>query len=82
MCAGTREDGSQIEPNDPHWDRLTKIAAAARHRPLAWLEMEEIYGGLAQDTNFAPIFESWLSSIYETGLEATIKRYLDMHNAA
>ena len=30
MCAGTREDGSVIEPNDPHWDALCSTATAAR----------------------------------------------------
>ena len=46
MCEGTREDGSVIEPNDPFWSDLTKAAAAAKERPLAWLEQRQIYGEL------------------------------------
>jgi len=33
MCAGTREDGSVIEPNDPFWDGLSAHAAGAKDDP-------------------------------------------------
>lgn len=76
MCEGTREDGSEIEPNDPYWDDLTARAKEARNTPRAWLEMRQIYGDLADDPRFAECFERWLSMIWDEGLEAAITDYL------
>ncbi|XDZ66583.1 mannitol dehydrogenase family protein [Alphaproteobacteria bacterium LSUCC0684] len=76
MCLGSREDGSLIAPNDPIWSILTERAAAARHTPLVWLEMQKVYGDLARDDRFATAFEKWLSAIYNDGIEATIASYL------
>ena len=39
MREGTREDGTQIEPNDPFGDRLTQVAAQARTTPQVWLDL-------------------------------------------
>ena len=77
MCGGTREDGSVIRANDPHWDLLANQALAARKSASAWLEMPQIYGDLANQTRFADAFEIWLSGIYRDGVEATVKRYLN-----
>ena len=77
MCAGTREDGSLIEANDPIWDSLNERALAARDNPMHWLEMQAIYGDLAEQERFASAFEKWLSSMYANGVAATIKTYLD-----
>ena len=77
MCAGTREDGSMIEANDPHWDMLSERAAAARHNATAWLQMPQVYGDLAAHTRFAGAFAAWLSAIYDDGVEVTVKKYLD-----
>lgn len=76
MCAGTREDGSRIEANDPLWDELTATAAAARHSPVAWLRMTRIYGDLAENATFATAFEGWLASLYRDGVAATVRRYV------
>lgn len=78
MCAGTREDGSIIEANDPLWDLLTTTAAQARTRPLAWLEMTHIYGDLVGQPRFAKAFEGWLTSLYQAGVEDTVRRYLGL----
>lgn len=76
MCAGTRADGSRIEPNDPFWDRLTAVAGRARDRPAAWLEQDAIYGDLADAPRFATAFEGWLRMIWDEGLEAAMRAYL------
>lgn len=76
MCAGTREDGSMIEANDPLWDMLTATAGKARHTPSAWLEMSHIYGDLANRPSFATAFEDSLTSLYRDGVESTVRRYL------
>lgn len=76
MCQGTRENGSQIEANDPIWEALTVKAAAARQNPSVWLEMHQIYGDLGQQTRFADAFEKWLICIYQNGVETAIRTYI------
>lgn len=75
MCEGTREDGSQIEPNDPLWDSLSVAARAAKTRPMAWLEQDRLYGDLAETAPFAEAFETWLKIIWEQGCEAALETY-------
>ena len=77
MCAGTREDGSTIEPNDPYWSDLTERAAASRQNPSAWLAMSHIYGDLALSGVFSDSFAHWLTMIWDEGLEAAINAYLE-----
>lgn len=75
MCAGTREDGSLIEANDPDWSRLAEIASAARARPMAWLEQGAIYGDLAAVPRFADAFDHWLGMLWRAGTAATLAAY-------
>ena len=70
-----REDGSMIEPNDPSWDALVAAAGAARERPRAWLEQRQIYGDLANVPRFADAFELWLSMVWSSGCEASLRQY-------
>lgn len=77
MCAGTRQDGSQIEPNDPNWDELNPVAIAAKSDPKLWLEQRSIYGALADNARFADAFGAWLTMIWEVGLEAALTSYLE-----
>ena len=77
MCAGTREDGSVIEPNDPFWNQLHGVARSARTVPQAWLGQHQFYGDLAGNTAFAPVFARWLNMIWESGTEVAIRAYLD-----
>ncbi len=75
MCAGTREDGTKIEPNDPHWDALQDAARAAQSRPRSWLEQDQIYGPLGRNSRFAAAFERWLNIIRADGARAAIASY-------
>jgi mannitol 2-dehydrogenase len=75
-CLGIREDGSQIAPNDPCWDELTKRATAAKERPRSWLEMQKYYGDLADEPRFADAFERWLRKIHADGMEAALDDYI------
>lgn len=79
MCAGTREDGSPIAPNDPEWDVLHARAGAARLRPQAWLEQEQIYGATGRDTRFATAFGHWLDMIWRQGTRAALECYVHEH---
>ena len=76
MCEGTREDGSIIEPNDPHWEKLNACAKKSKENPLEWLEQLEIYGDTSKDNKFRDYFSKWLKMIYEEGVENTLNEYL------
>ncbi|EFO33290.1 mannitol 2-dehydrogenase [Roseibium sp. TrichSKD4] len=75
MCAGSREDGSTIEPNDPHWDVLTQTALSARDEPIAWLK-QSYYGGLSETSRFTEAFDRWLRALWQEGCDATLKAYV------
>ena len=77
MCAGTREDGSSIEANDPHWDMLNTAALAAKDHPKKWLEQSQIYGPLAENSVFADAFARWSTLIWDQGSRAAIQSYLN-----
>ncbi len=76
MCAGNREDGSAIAPNDPFWEDLVAVATRAKHNPRDWLEMRQNYGDLADAPRFAEAFEKWLRMIWAEGMETAIDAYL------
>jgi mannitol 2-dehydrogenase len=75
MCAGLREDGSAIDPNDPHWAALTDMAQAARERPRAWLDQAALYGDLPHAAPFAEAFDRWLTMLWREGTGATLETY-------
>ncbi|MGI3163779.1 mannitol dehydrogenase family protein [Pseudooceanicola sp. 200-1SW] len=76
MCTGTREDGSEIAPNDPQWDALTRLAEIARSTPATWRGQADIYGPLGENPRFALAFDRWLSMIWSQGTEAALADYL------
>lgn len=76
MCAGTREDGSVIEPNDPQWDALTQAATHAKEDPKLWLEQAWIYDSLSENAVFAAAFDKWLTKLWADGTQATLDHYL------
>jgi mannitol 2-dehydrogenase len=82
MCAGTREDGSAIEPNDPLWPQLTEAAQRAKDDPRAWLAQAGLYGDLAAAQPFADSFAGWLRLIWEDGTEAALRRYVEGQGAS
>ena len=75
MCAGTREDGSEIAANDPQWEALQRAALVAKDDPLVWLRQEQVYGGLADEARFAQSFAAWLGMIWQDGALAAIRSY-------
>ncbi|MDD9715784.1 mannitol dehydrogenase family protein [Dinoroseobacter sp. PD6] len=76
MCAGVREDGTEIAPNDPLWDALVPVASAARTDPALWLGQTGLYGDLKQSEPFADAFCAWLALIWDKGCEAALRRYI------
>lgn len=77
MCTGTREDGSEIVPNDPFWETLAAPAKAAKTNPMAWIEQDQFYGDLGQNARFAESFTHWLRIVWRDGTEAAIQSYLE-----
>ncbi|WP_373634966.1 mannitol dehydrogenase family protein [Yoonia sp. SS1-5] len=77
MCAGTREDGSDIAPNDPHWADLTAAAQTAKDRPAAWLEQAQFYGDLGENTALAQAFAKWLNLIWADGSWHALQHYAE-----
>lgn len=77
MCAGVREDGTEIKANDPQWSQLQRVAEEAKIRPLAWLEQAAFYGDLADDPVFSQTFERWLALIWRRGAQEALRTYLD-----
>ena len=75
MCAGTREDGSVIEANDPLWDSLTATAEETKTRPMAWLEQDRFYGDLAEAEPFVTAFAAWMTLIWDEGCEQAVRKY-------
>lgn len=76
MCYGSREDGSVIEPNDPHWQGLRAAAQAARADPTAWFSQPKLYGSAGQDPRLSGAFARSLALIWSSGTEAAIGSYL------
>ena len=77
MCAGTREDGTVIEPNDPMWDDLVKASTQARGNPQAWLDQRQYYGDLGDHPAFRASFSHWLQMIWSAGTEAAMRAYVE-----
>jgi len=75
MCAGQREDGSEIEANDPNWAELQGAALAARDDPGVWLR-QPLYGSLGANPAFADSFSEWLHSLWRNGTRETLKRFV------
>ncbi|MGX9356821.1 mannitol dehydrogenase family protein [Roseobacteraceae bacterium S113] len=76
MCAGTRDDGSVIEANDPNWENLQTAALAAKDAPGHWLAQRHIYDDLGENAAFAKVFEHWLALIWTKGSMAAVRTYL------
>lgn len=74
-CAGRREDGSVIEPNDPNWHELQETAKIAQNEPVEWLKMRQYYGNLANDPRFSKPFEKWFQAISTKGVVGAIEQF-------
>lgn len=75
MCAGTREDGSIIEANDPIWAELNAAALEAKEQATAWLDQSNIYGNLRDAEPFRDAFCHWLTMIWDQGCIAAMNEY-------
>ena len=74
-CQGKREDGSEIKPNDPQWDRLHETAKKAAKDPKIWLSMKDVYGDVGEEPAFVEAFSDWMKRLDDKGVAACMKRY-------
>jgi len=75
-CYGETDSGKPIAPNDPSWTRLAAQARLARADARAWLEMINIFGGLASDPVYVAAFVNALDALWSIGTRATLEAYL------
>ena len=75
-CYGETESGKAIAPNDPSWERLQTAAKPARSDPLAFLQLRDIFGGLADNPSYVRAFSDALSSLWTRGVRSTLADYL------
>ena len=77
MCMGLREDGTEIEPNDPVWSDLNTIALAARTEPITWLEQRQFYGDIVESGAFCRAFGTAWCRLEKGGVAAALRAYLN-----
>lgn len=77
MCAGQRDDGTEIAANDPNWTSLAEAAQASAKDPLAWLAQKRIYDDLSDQLVFASAFSRWLRLVKTKGCVAALLAYLE-----
>ncbi|CAD0184665.1 Mannitol 2-dehydrogenase [Ruegeria sp. THAF57] len=76
MCVGIREDGSEIAPNDPHWEELQKTALASKADPELWLNQRQYYGTSNISKQFSEAFTAWMTAIWQSGSRRAIADYV------
>ena len=72
---GTDEENRVLDINDPRKELLIETALKAKDKPIVFLQMKDIYGDLAQNDEFVKIFSTYLNSIWENGVKATVKNF-------
>jgi mannitol 2-dehydrogenase len=74
---GTSDSGRTITFNDASADRLQAAALKSRENPLAFLELEDIFGDVGKAAIFQQRFSQALGSLRQRGTRATLSAYLD-----
>lgn len=82
MCAGTREDGTLIQDNDPEWQKLKAVACESAAEPNKWIQQSNLYGALSENQMFADAFNRWLGLIWSDGCKVALQTYLTMPDEA
>lgn len=74
-CTGYDEKKIKLEINDPREELLTKQALLAKDKPIEFINIEEVFGDLNKNDIFVSLFTKTLNSIYENGVENTVKEF-------
>ncbi|SFI65003.1 mannitol dehydrogenase family protein [Jannaschia pohangensis] len=76
LC-GLSEGGRTIAIDDPSADRLRAAAIAARTDPRAFLDLDFVFGDLAQNAVFADSFARHLRALQQDGTAKVLRGYID-----
>ncbi|MBX9458302.1 MAG: mannitol dehydrogenase family protein [Rhizobium sp.] len=79
---GQSDSGKAIVFNDASAERLQAAALASRDDPLAFLELKDIFGAVAESAQFRKRFVEALASLRNNGTRATLRAYIDGSLAA
>lgn len=74
---GRTDSGALIELDDPSADLLRDHAQRAATDPNAFLEMETIFGDLAQNVKFSRCFARHLKALQSAGAQAVLAGYVN-----
>ena len=73
---GVTESGAVIDIDDPSADLLVGHAQRAKIDPQAFLEMQFVFGDLADDATFSSCFVQHLEALRTQGTAAVLKAYI------
>lgn len=74
-CAGVSESGRQIVIDDAIASQVSEAAKRAKSDPLAFLDLEVVFGALGKDKAFEEAFSIALDSLWRHGVRASLKAY-------
>ena len=66
-----------MQPEDSQADRLRTLAERSKTEPLAFLELQDIFGDLSESKAFQQSFQNALQQLWQHGTANTLQRYLD-----
>ena len=66
-----------MQPEDSQADRLRTLAERSKTEPLAFLEMQDVFGDLSESKAFQQSFRNALQHLWQHGTASTLQSYLD-----
>ncbi|MFT6247212.1 MAG: mannitol 2-dehydrogenase [Cognaticolwellia sp.] len=76
LCFEGGNTESDFTLDDPQSARLITQATLAKDNASIFLQMNDIFGNLGNNDNFAKNFTFWLEMLWDVGTLATLKHYL------
>lgn len=74
-CAYTADPANNTPLNDEQAARLQDLALKAKLDPSSFLAMDDVFGQLAQQTEFVNAFSYWLNCLWQHGVERCLTAY-------
>jgi mannitol 2-dehydrogenase len=75
-CAMNDEAGRPVQLFDENDLQLRQRALLTREQPLAFIEIEAIFGSVSANAEFANTFTDSITSLWQNGVTATLEDYL------
>ena len=74
---GLSEGEQDMQPEDSQADRLRTLAERSKTEPLAFLELQDVFGDLSESKAFQQSFRNALQHLWQHGTANTLQSYLD-----